>query len=193
MINKKDFEKLIREISSYDAQRELLIKKSRDVLKLSKQLIYSLHRNNLKEAESIAKKLQKEKNDLDKLTLNHKGMDFEGSYSEALQEFAEALCYYDYIKNRKIPNNHEIKVSAEDYLAGISDLTGELTRKAVIMAIAKNFDGVEEIKKVVEEIHELFLKMNLRNSNLRKKADSIKWNLRKLEDVMYDVRMRYGG
>ena len=192
MINKKDFEKLIAEVASYDAQRELLIKKSRDVLKLSKQLIYSLHRNNIKEAENIAKRLQKEKNDLDKLTLDHKGMDFEGSYSEALQEFAEALCYYEYIKNKKIPSNNELRVDAGAYLGGISDLTGELTRKAVLMVIAKDFKKVEEIKELVEEIHGLFLKMDLRNSNLRKKADAIKWNLKKLEDVMYDVKMRYG-
>ena len=190
MINKKDFEKLIREIAAYDRQRELLIKKSRDVLKLSKQLIYTLHRNNLSEADRLAKQLQKEKAELDKLTVNFKGMDAEGSYSEALQEFAEAMCYYGYAKDKRIPSSHEIKVDAEDYLGGISDLTGELTRKAVILAIEKDFKGVAAIRKIVDEIHELFLKMNLRNSTLRKKADSIKWNLKKLEDIMYDVSLR---
>jgi len=192
MIDKKEFEKLIKEISSYDAQREILIKNSREVLKLSKQLIYTLHRNNTLEAESIAKQLQKKKAELDKITSGHKGMDFEGSYSEALQEFVEAICYYEYIKNRKIPSKNELKVNAEDYLGGISDLTGELTRKAVIMAISKDFDGVSYIKKTVEEIHDLFLKMDLRNGGLRKKADNIKWNLKKLEDVMYDISLKYG-
>ncbi len=192
MINKKDFWELINELASYDAQREIMIKKSRDVLKLSKQLIYALHRDNQKEADSIAGKLQKEKKELDKLTVSHKGMDFEGSYSEALQEFVEAWCYYEFVKNKKIPSNNELKVDAEAYLGGISDLTGELTRKAVLMTIAKDFKTVEEIKALVEEIHALFLKMDLRNSNLRKKADAIKWNLKKLEDVMYDIRMKKG-
>lgn len=192
MINKKDFEKLIEEIAAYDAQRELLIKKSRDILKLAKQLIYTLHRGNLVEADALAQGLEKGKAELDTLTLNFKGMDFEGSYSEALQEFAEAICYYWYVKEKRIPSNHELKVDASDYLGGISDLTGELTRKAVILAIEKNFDGVAAIRGIVEEIHALFLKMDLRNSTLRKKSDSIKWNLKKLEDIMYDVRMRYG-
>ena len=136
MINTKDFEKLIKEIASYDTQRELLIKKSRDVLKLSKQMIYALHRGT--KADTLVKQLQREKKELDKLTVHHKGMDFEGSYSEALQEFVEALCYYEYIKNNRIPGNDELGVSAEDYLGGISDLTGELTRKAVILAISKD-------------------------------------------------------
>lgn len=192
MLNKKDFEKLIMEIAAYDRQRELLIKKSRDVLKLAKQLIYALHRNNPAEVDMLAKQLQKEKAELDKLTVDFKGMDTEGSYSEAQQEFAEAICYYEYVRKKHIPSNHEIKVAAEDYLGGISDLTGELTRKAVILAIEKDFKGVASIRELVDEIHALFLKMDLRNSTLRKKADSIKWNLKKLEDIMYDVRMRYG-
>ena len=180
MINSKDFEKLIKEIAAYDAQREILIKKSRDVLKQAKQLIYTLHRDNLKEADGLAKQLRKDKADLDKLTTNFKGMDYEGSYSEALQEYVEAIAYHEYIKTGQVPGNAALGVEAEDYLGGISDLTGELTRKAVVATIAKDFKAVAKIKEEVEEIHALFLKMDLRNGNLRKKADSIKWNFKKL-------------
>jgi hypothetical protein len=44
-----------------------------------------------------------------------------------------------------------------------------------------------EIKDVVDEIYGEFLKMDLRNSELRKKSDQIKWNLKKLEEIAYDI------
>ena len=62
---------------------------------------------------------------------------------------------------------------------GLCDLTGELGRKAVNEVIKKNFKQAEQIRELVDEIYGEFLKLNLRNSELRKKSDQIKWNLKK--------------
>ena len=43
MINKADFKKIRSNLDNYDKKREELIKKSRDVLKLSKQLLRQIH------------------------------------------------------------------------------------------------------------------------------------------------------
>ena len=61
MLNKPDFASMRQEILAYDEQRELLIKKSRDVLKLSKQVIYAVHRDELKQAEKLIEDIKKEK------------------------------------------------------------------------------------------------------------------------------------
>jgi translin len=114
---------------------------------------------------------------------------YEGSYSDACQEYVEALCYYGFIKNKKIPTSTDLKVNEGDYLMGICDFTGELTRKAVTIA-HKDDKEVIKIKELVEEIFGEFLKLDLRNGNIRKKSDSIKWNLKKLEEVMYDIKKK---
>jgi len=189
MLNKKDFAKIRNNISGYDKEREILIKKSRDVLKLSKQLIYSVHRKDLIEAAKILNQVKKEKASLDKIASSRKRLPFEGSYSDAMQEYVEALCYYSFIKNKKIPTIASLNVSEEDYLMGICDLTGELARKAVTIA-NKDTKGVAKIKELIEEIFGEFLKLDLRNGSLRKKSDSIKWNLKKLEEVMYDIKKK---
>ena len=62
MINKKDFKKIRLNLEKYDKKREELIKKARDVLKLSKQLIYSIHRKNLEEASNLISNLKKDFN-----------------------------------------------------------------------------------------------------------------------------------
>jgi len=187
MINKNDFKKIRDKLSRYDADRERLIKKARDVLKLSKQVIYSIHRRDLKEALSLVKEVKEEKIALDKIASADNRLFYEGSYSQAMQEYVEALAYYGFVKNGKVPTVSSLKVSSEDYLLGICDLTGELGRRAVTIA-NKDPKGVSKIKELVEEIFGEFLKFNLRNSELRKKSDSIKWNLKKLEEISYDIK-----
>ena len=108
----------------------------------------------------------------------------------ALQEYVEALCYYEFVRSSKILTRDDLRVDTEDYLMGLCDLTGELTRRMVFKTIEKNFDEVIKIKDLVEEIYGEFLKFDLRNGELRKKSDSIKWNLKKIEDVLYDINMK---
>lgn len=180
---------MAKKLNEYDKNREQLIKKARDVLKSSKQLIYALHRKNLKEASQILTDVKKEKNSLDKIAKSNAKLIYEGSYSEACQEYVEAICYYGFIKDKKIPPLSSLKVRAEDYLMGISDLTGELTRRAVTIA-NKDVKAFKKIKELVEEIFGEFLKFDFRNGLLRKKADQIKWNLKKLEEIGYDIEKK---
>jgi predicted translin family RNA/ssDNA-binding protein len=186
MINKKDFENIRKRLRKYDGDREVLIKKARDVLKLSKQLIYSVHRKD-SGAGRLLKELKEGKAGLDKIATRNPRLSYEGSYSEACQEYVEALCYFGFINDGRISTIKETQVSEEDYLMGICDLTGELARKAVTIA-HKNPKEVLRIKDFIEEIFGQFLTLDLRNGSLRKKSDSIKWNLKKLEEVVYDAR-----
>jgi len=190
MLDKKKFNRIINEMGEYDELREQLIKKSRDVLKASKQLIYSIHRNDAKSIELLLNSAKNEKKKLDAIKKKKKKLLCESTYSEALQEYTEALCYYWFIKKKKIPSPDELEVNNEDYLMGVCDLTGELTRRAVYLTVKKKFDSVFQIRDFVEGIYGEFLKLNLRNSQLRKKSDSIKWNLKKLEEIMYDIKTR---
>ena len=105
MINKKDFNKIIKELESFDEKRELLIKTSRKLLKLSKRLIYSIHRVNPKETAQLLKEIKKLKSKIDKLIKKDILLSFEGSYSEAMQEYAEAMCFYGFVKNEKSCSN----------------------------------------------------------------------------------------
>ncbi|GAG22250.1 unnamed protein product, partial [marine sediment metagenome] len=52
------------------------------------------------------------------------------------------------------------------------------------------FKEALKIKAFVDEIYGEFLKFDLRNSELRRKSDSIKWNLKKLEDVIFDITLK---
>jgi predicted translin family RNA/ssDNA-binding protein len=190
MINKKDFLRLKKELDDFEEQREATISKSRDILKSSKQAVYSVHRHEMKEAGKLITQAEKDIAIIKKNIINNPKLDFVGAYSAAIQEYVEAKCYYEFIRCGCVPSQQQLDVQVEDYLLGLCDLTGELGRKTVLAAIAKDYQMVVTIRNLVDDIHGLFLQLNLRNGELRKKSDSIKWNLKKIEDVLYDVKTK---
>ena len=186
MLDKKEFEKIRKEMEDFDIKRESVIQQSREIISLSKRIIYALHRNDIKSASSYVKEIEDKKKGLIGVDIK---MDINITQT-ALQEYVEALCYYHFVKDKKVPTKSSLKVDTESYLMGLCDLTGELARKAVNEVINKNFEQAMEIKNIVEEIYGEFLKFNLRNSELRNKSDQIKWNLKKLEDVIFELKIK---
>jgi len=182
MLNKKDFENIRNEMNEFEKKREETITASREIIKLSKIIIYSVHRNELDEAFKTIKEIK------NKIKLLDKNKNYDtGISSVAFQEYVEAIVFYEFVKNNKLPNYKELQVDVEAYLSGLADLTGEITRKAVHDAIKKDFESCKRIKDLVEDIYGEFLKFDLRNGELRKKSDQIKWNLNKLEDLVFSI------
>ena len=179
MLNKEEFSKIQEDLKNKDLEREEVILLSRDIIRESKMIIYGLHRG-----DEVS--LDKMRELFSKLGRNCKI----GIANTAAQEYVEALTYYYFVNEKRIPNREELKVNSEEYLLGLCDLAGELVRKAVKDSIKKNFDSVLEIRDFVEELYGEFLKFNLRNGELRKKSDSVRWNLNKLEELALDVSKR---
>ena len=189
MIAKKDFEKMRRELGDFDNQREILIRKSRDIVKLSKKVIYSVHRNEIKNADDFIKQLKSEVIELDKTAKKIPVLYYSGPFKIAIQEFVEAACYHEFVKNKKIPSAKELKVDTEYYLLGLCDLTGELVRKAINSAINNDYDQALFIKKFVNDLYNELMLFEFRNE-LRKKFDSIKYDLKKLDELALGIKLK---
>ena len=111
MLNKKEFSKIRKEIEKADKVREDIIRLSRDIISISKRIIYSIHRGNLNEASEYIKEIKIKKNKLDKINRPADA----NINKTAYQEYAEALCYYGFVKNKKIPTKASLKIDVEDY------------------------------------------------------------------------------
>lgn len=190
MINKKDFKNMKKDLESFDDKREILIKSSRDVLKLSKQVIYALHRSDNDAAKKHVATIRKEFTKLDKLASESCELSKVGAYRVAVQEYVEALCYYGYVIDKKIPTSKELKVISKLYLLGICDLSGELVRKAINDAIKGEMSSALEIKELVEMLYGELLNFDFRDGETRKKFDSIKYNLKRLEDLALNIKLK---
>lgn len=181
MLDTKDFENIAVELKEFEAQREKLISSARNVIQISKLLIHAIQRDDIPKAESMAKDIRRKVSELP-------SGDYETEmHSVAIQEYVEAMTLLSFVKEGRIANREELDVNTSDYLLGLCDLTGELVRLAVNKVIKKDYEYALRIKSVVEDIYGEFLKFDLRNGPVRKKADSLKWNLKKLEELALSI------
>lgn len=183
MIDKVEFKGIRQDLQRFEQKREAAIRLSRDIIKLSKEIIYAIHRGDMKKAEAKLKDIRKKMSGLPEEAIT-------GIVSAAKQEYVEAVCFYDFIKSHKIQGRKALGVGTSDYLAGICDFSGELVRRAVKFVLDGKPDEATLIRDFVEALYGEFLELDLQEWELRKKYDSIKYNLKKLEDLMYDLHMK---
>ncbi|QDZ18636.1 translin-like protein [Chloropicon primus] len=193
VLDEEDFDRIRKDMKEYDQKRETLIKTSRDVQKLSKQAIFSLHRKDfdrarqqLDDAQGIAESLLP--------TVVAEPTLRQGSYSNALEEFAEAKIFQHYLEEGKLVASTGIKlVKNEEYLGGVLDFCGELNRFAVQRATARAEAEVRSCRDLVEEIMDQYLKFDFRNSQLRRKYDGLKYTLKNMETMLYELSLSKAG
>ncbi|HIH42839.1 TPA: hypothetical protein HA246_04295 [Candidatus Woesearchaeota archaeon] len=190
LLDKKDLEDIRNRMNEFDKQREILIKLGRDVIKLSKQIIYCSHRNELEEAERLSKEIKRLVEEENKIVEANPKLIYSGSFKVDVQEYVEAMCYFEFVKNKRIPSHKELKVGGEHYLLGLCDLTGELTRNAVNSGINADYKQILLIKELVSEIYGELLKFDFGNGDLRKKFDGIKYELKKIEDLVLELKLK---
>ena len=190
MLNKQDFKDMRNRFHKLDEQRERIIIRSRELIRLSKQIIYSVHRDDFSNIAGFIKRIESVKREVDNIVKKNPKLLTVGAYKVGIGEYVEALLYFHFVKNSKIPAHNQLKVSTENYLFGLCDLTGELVRKAVFLAGKGKNKEVVQIKDLVDEIYGEVLKFDVRENELRKKIDSIKYDLKKLEDLVLDLKLK---
>jgi predicted translin family RNA/ssDNA-binding protein len=188
MINKAFIQKLKKEHLESNSERRQIISLANVVLHDSKRVIFSLHRNDaqkatdsLAEIEKILKKLEEK--------FGPKRLSEEGSYKAALEEYVEAKTLFLVINGKKIDKFKGITIQYDSYLGGICDLTGELVRRATNMAAAGKLDEVEKIKEYINQIMAELVEFDMAGY-LRTKYDQARGNLRKIEQINYEISLR---
>ncbi|KAJ2553614.1 Translin-1 [Coemansia sp. RSA 1933] len=84
----------------------------------------------------------------------------------------------------------EFVITLEEYLHSVISMFSELSRLAVNSVIAGDIKRPQEISTFASELYSGFQLLNLKNDALRRRFDSIKYDIKKIEEVQYDLRVR---
>lgn len=189
MLDKRFWTATFKKQGEFDISRRKIIGESSRAQHAAKQAIFALHRDGLKEAKEKIAEAQKGLISLDKRFGKNFRLRMEGSWKASVEEFVEAKLFLDFYEGKKITSIKEFSVEADEYLGGLSDLTGEILRKMIFWATRKEYDKVdmagEEIANIVHEL----MKYNL-TGYLRTKVDQSKKSLQKSEGVRYDLSLK---
>ncbi|XP_038646024.1 translin [Scyliorhinus canicula] len=78
----------------------------------------------------------------------------------------------------------------EDYLSGLLILANELARLALNSVTAGDYTRPLRISSFINELDSGFRLLNLKNDSLRKRYDGLKYDVKKIEEVVYDLSIR---
>lgn len=83
-----------------------------------------------------------------------------------------------------------LHLDIEEYLHGLCHLSNELSRLAVNAVTSEDYHRPVRIGEFLNSLNVGFRMLNMKNDTLRKKFDSIKYDLKKVEEVVYDLSIR---
>ncbi|MBW2997895.1 hypothetical protein KY321_00010 [Candidatus Woesearchaeota archaeon] len=179
------FSKLLKDFKKYDEARENVILTSREIIKLSKKIISSCHNGKIEDAENFKKEIEVEI----KKIREYNNIKSAGSYTIAIQEYIEAILFLEFIKNDKLLEYSEELCSPDEYVLGLCDFVGELQRRSVLEIANGNIDEIKKNHALVREVYDGILDFNTRG-DVRKKIDSIKYIMIKMEDIMMQLKLK---
>jgi len=160
--NMENLEDIALELETYldekDRVREDMLRKSREILKLSARTIAAMHRGAFVDGDvlrirDICKEVREDLRD-------HKDIWHSGALENALQEAAEAAIVHSLLKDERLPHPDDLAVTHPAYLLGLCDAVGEL-RRFTLTALKDgkpddaemNLERMDRINAVVSQYH----------------------------------------
>ncbi|EPX70774.1 translin [Schizosaccharomyces octosporus yFS286] len=87
------------------------------------------------------------------------------------------------------PEEVKFHISIEEYLHGVLSISTELARLSVNAVIYGNKEVPLKSLQTIENVHSSFQLLSLKNDSLRRHFDGLKYQLKRAEDVVYDMRI----
>ncbi|KAF9549449.1 hypothetical protein EC957_003838 [Mortierella hygrophila] len=145
--------------------------------------------------------------DLTKLVPPHQYYKYNGLWSGPMQQACFLATLTMYLEHERLitvdelegffavkvdldNNITDFQISVEEFLHGVVSLTNELSRLAVNAVTSGDFTRPVRIGKFLKELYSGFQLLNLKNDSLRKRFDGIKYDIKKVEEIIYDLTVR---
>lgn len=183
---------LKKPIKEYQKTQDLMYKiqkLSNEIRARSKKAIALLRRDNLEESKRIISETEDNFRKIYKIIKKNGSLTSQGFYREAVEEYIEAITFYNFLTKSKSGIPNFIKVGPEEVISGICDFTGEIVRRAITIASVNNFEKLVRYKNTIEDIVEELTKIGFRGK-IRQKYDETERNLRKIENIIYDIKLK---
>ncbi len=141
-----------------DEVRELALKSSRAIARLSSAAIHSLHKG--EDADASLREAREEAMKLRSVLEEHPDLYHSGFVENALQELCEASIVYAIAHGSPLPGPKECSATDASYLLGLGDAVGELRRFALEGLRRGDVAGAADHLKKMEDIFDALVRFD---------------------------------
>ncbi|MDH3364655.1 MAG: translin family protein [Thermoplasmata archaeon] len=151
-------EKIEAELDEKDQVREIALKSSRAVVRLSGSALKDMHRGQ-KATEKLSE-LKDEVSRLSSLLGDHPDLVRTGYVESAFQEYAEVGIVLSLIENDDVPLPEDLGIGSVPYLLALGDTVGELRRFALEELRRGNTDKANHFLDRMEDIYHALVRFD---------------------------------
>lgn len=151
---KNIIDSIIKKIEVLENVRDHVIKESRNIMKIIRETILSIHKGRMNEAEEKLKIIQEKVSELIRFVRQYPEIYYSGLVSGILIEYVEVSTLFNIVKYGKYLSPDELNVDYSHYLLGLGDVVGELRRLVIDSLRNGNYELAEKYFKFMEDIYE---------------------------------------
>ena len=140
-------------LSTRERERDEMIKRSRDVTRLSGWTINALHRGSLEEARAYLEEMVRAVKDFLKHARSDPYLYYSGLVHNTLAEYVEAMIFYHLVVEGRLLTPEELDVDEVSYLQGLGDVVGELRRLALDLMRVGEVELADKVLDLMEAIY----------------------------------------
>ena len=140
-------------LSRREELRDELIKRGRDIIKLSGWAINAIHRGSLEEAKKHIEEMDRAAREFIEKARNDMFLWHSGFTNNVLSEYTEAKAFYSLVTEARLPTPQELGVPEVAYLQGIGDTLGELRRLALDLMRTGDLASAERLLDAMETLY----------------------------------------
>ncbi|BGP03547.1 hypothetical protein RTBOTA2_006326 [Rhodotorula toruloides] len=129
---------------------------------------------------------------------------YSDSFSRCIQQASYIVVFRVFLEREDVATKEEVAqqlgiqeawkdhffLSTEEYLHSLISLVNELSRLAINRVTLGDYAAPVQYSRFAKELSNAFGLLNLKNDSLRKRFDSIKYDVKRLEEVVYDLSLR---
>ena len=114
----------------------------------------------------------------------------EGRLGQAIEKFTEARLLQKFFLTGKLVSPSEVQPCNDDeYIGAVIGCAQEISRYVIGKAAEGDFVSITICRSLILELNGKMLEFDFRNGPLRKKYDGLKYALKTIEDVMFEMSM----
>jgi len=181
--------KVDERLEDKDMVRELAMKSSRAIRRISKNVIQDIHRD--KDKEISLKDAQEEINKLKSIIEGHPELHHSGFLRNGYQEYAEAHILLSISEGKKPKTPEELDITPSAYVLGLADVVGELRRMILDSLTEEDIKRAKKLHEKMEDVKDMIMDFDYPNAivPIRNKQDTARALVEKTRgDIANSVR-----
>jgi predicted translin family RNA/ssDNA-binding protein len=192
----EELESMQEELMASDERRDRVYRATRMIFKNVAQILF---RTRTGQGDDVPKLSETTASELHSILSSVNGQEAsqkkrEGNLNVAIEKFTETKLLSLFFSTGRLARLSDCQpCSDEEYLMACLGFAQELTRYSTGRAIVGDTDSIGLCRDLCNDLNVKMLEFDFRNGPLRRKYDGLKYALKKLEEIGYELSLLQGG